>query len=210
MWKKKCFHRTQALQSQNHLHSRRKKRLPLLWALGRWRIIQIMNRLVAVCCIFQYEARAVEIDRNQVGCSSLEKINNLWTVFVFVFSSLNKLSKMICKRSDSRPSNLTLLSLSWEKNQSTSCLNCARNFIINNILNHRIGNKQHSPGGFVASEVSNCSINFFLRASLKEYPMDSEAPTNLEHKLWLTEKPAPINCIVFSGTLVKRSVQGFK
>lgn len=40
--------------------------------------------------------------------------------------------------------------------------------------------------------------------------MDSEAPTNLEHKLWLTEKPAPINCIVFSGTLVKRSVQGFK
>ena len=44
-----------------------------------------MNRLVAVCYISQYEARAVEIDRNQVGCASLEKIINLRIVFVLFF-----------------------------------------------------------------------------------------------------------------------------
>lgn len=44
-----------------------------------------------------------------------------------------------------------------------------------------------------AASTSLCS-----GASLKEYPMDSEAPTDLQHKLSLTEKPAPINCIVFS------------
>ncbi|PFX32770.1 WD repeat-containing protein 27 [Stylophora pistillata] len=44
-----------------------------------------------------------------------------------------------------------------------------------------------------AASTSLCS-----GASLKEYPMDSEAPTDLQHKLSHTEKPAPINCIVFS------------
>lgn len=52
------------------------------------------------------------------------------------------------------------------------------------------------PSAFPSKKVASTSLS--TGASLKEYPMDSEAPTNLEHKLWLTEKPAPINCIVFS------------
>jgi len=36
-------------------------------------------------------------------------------------------------------------------------------------------------------------------ATLKEYPVDSEAPTNLQNKISLTEKPTPINSVVFAG-----------
>lgn len=49
-------------------------------------------------------------------------------------------------------------------------------------------------------------VNFtlsFQRATLKEYPVDSEAPTNLQYKIPLTEKPTPINNVVFAGTAVK-------
>jgi len=45
-------------------------------------------------------------------------------------------------------------------------------------------------------------VNFtlsFQRATLKEYPVDSEAPTNLQYKIPLTEKPTPINNVVFAG-----------
>lgn len=33
--------------------------------------------------------------------------------------------------------------------------------------------------------------------------MDSEAPTNLQHKIPLTEQPTPVNSLVFSGTGAK-------
>jgi len=52
-------------------------------------------------------------------------------------------------------------------------------------------------------------VNFtlsFQRATLKEYPVDSEAPTNLQYKIPLTEKPTPINSVVFAGTTVKMCV----
>ncbi|XP_068683722.1 WD repeat-containing protein 27-like isoform X2 [Montipora foliosa] len=38
-----------------------------------------------------------------------------------------------------------------------------------------------------------------VRKSRKEYPVNSEAPTNLQHKMPLTQDPSPINSVVFAG-----------
>lgn len=39
----------------------------------------------------------------------------------------------------------------------------------------------------------------FARTSRKEYPVNSEAMTNLQQKIQLTQQPTPINSVVFAG-----------
>lgn len=47
--------------------------------------------------------------------------------------------------------------------------------------------------------ISQLKVPFYHRSPHKEYPMDSEAPTNLQHKIPLTEQPTPVNSLVFAG-----------
>ena len=47
--------------------------------------------------------------------------------------------------------------------------------------------------------ISQLKFPFYHRSPHKEYPMDSEAPTNLQHKIPLTEQLTPVNSLVFAG-----------
>lgn len=47
----------------------------------------------------------------------------------------------------------------------------------------------------------------FARTSRKEYPVNSAAMTNLQHRIQLTQQPTPINSVVFAGASARDSFE---